>query len=149
MGPGVGNGPGPRVGGERGHQGKPAKGNRGNGTGLAAGRDDAQPRRCESPRRASPFPCWGKAPSGARDFSPTPSPAQRPLSVRRGRGAASTKKKVKVAAPEVGRKSLAGSGSPRRSGDPAAAPAPDLGGPGSSVLQSEAFPPLPRPDPDS
>lgn len=72
MGPGVGNGPGPRVGGERGHQGKPAKGNRGNGTGLAARRDDAQPRRWESPRKASPFPCWGKASSGALDFSPTP-----------------------------------------------------------------------------
>lgn len=82
---------------------------------------------------------------GVRDFSPTPSRPRRPLSVMRRSTAASAKKKVKVAAPEVGRKTVPGSGLPATPARPsAAAPAPGHGNPGRSCpAVPGAFPALP------
>lgn len=97
------------------------------------------------------LPLGAGAPSGVRDFSPTPSRPRRPLSVLRRRAAVSAEKKVKVAAPEVGRKIVAGSGSPRHTRPTTRrGPPPRVTGiQGVLVPPSRAFPRHPRPDPDS
>lgn len=99
-----------------------------------------------------PFSLLGAgAPSGVRDFSPTPSRPRRPLSVMRRSAAASAKKKVKVAAPEVGRKTVPGSRSPRHPRPTIQRrPPPRVTGiQGALVPPSGAFPRRPRPDTDT
>ena len=99
-----------------------------------------------------PFSLLGAgAPSGVRDFSPTPSRPRRPLSVTRRSAAALAEEKVKVAAPEVGRKIVAGSGSPRHPRPTTRRrPPPRVTGiHGALVPPSGAFPRRPGPDPDS
>lgn len=102
--------------------------------------------------RPEPFSLLGAgAPSGVRDFSPTPSRPRRPLSVMRRSTAASAKKKVKVAAPEVGRKTVPGSRSPRHPRPTIQRrPPPRVTGiQGALVPPSGAFPRCPRPDTDT